>query len=205
MLSLPCLARYVALPDPQLLALTLRRDERAFAELVRRHRGLLFRCITRVTSRYERVLSSECADDVFAEVCVLLWSDDRKRLRAYDPSRGMKLASWLGLIAGHAAYDHLRRMRRRPAHEALDDLDVPSSTPDALDALLGEERRRQLGSLTTDLSARDRDFVQRYFGGDEEPEEVARALGISVKTVYSKKHKITTRLLRRCADAQLAA
>jgi len=207
MLSLPLNPRYAALADEHLLAHALRRDARAFAELIRRHRGLIVRCITRVTSRYDRVLTSECVDDVFAEVCVLLWADDLKRLRAYDAARGMKLASWIGLLAGHAAYDHLRRMRRRPTHDELEVAERvadPAATS-ALDELLADERHAQLDALTSELSARDRAFVARYFEGDEEPEDVARSLGISVKTVYSKKHKITTRLKARVAEIRLAA
>ncbi|MEO6953740.1 MAG: sigma-70 family RNA polymerase sigma factor [Polyangia bacterium] len=185
------------LSDDQLLALTLDRDPRAFEELVARYRGLVYRCILRVTGRYARVLSSECVDDIYAESCVLLWAHDLRRLRAYDPARGMKLASWLGLLAGHAAYDHLRRLSRRPPHDVLDDLDdVPrSAEPDALTTLLGDERRGVLRRLARALSPRDREFVSLYFEGDAEPEEVARTLGISVATVYSKKNKITARLM----------
>src|SRR6187401_803009 len=102
------------LPDDHLLARCLRRDQLAFAELLRRYRGLLFRCITRITGRYERVLGSEDVEEIFAEVCLALWADDLRRLRAFDPRRGMKLGSWLGLIATHATYDFLRRIARRP-------------------------------------------------------------------------------------------
>lgn len=187
--------------DDQLLASTLERDPRAFAALVSRYRGLLYRCILRVTGRYARVLSSECVDDIYAESCVLLWADDLRRLRAYDPARGMKLSSWLGLLAGHAAYDHLRRLSRRPSHEDLDDLvEIPwSLEPDALSELLRDERRSTLRRLSRALSPRDREFVSLYFQKDEEPEEVARALGISVATVYSKKNKITMRLVAAAA------
>lgn len=196
----------VARSDEQVLADVLRRDPRAFDMLLQRYRALLFRCITRITGRYERVLCAEDAEEIFAEVCVLLWADDLRRLRAYDPTRGMKLGSWLGLIATHATYDHLRRIARRPPHDDL--LAVPERAghePDALDCLLGAERHRQLGSLTRELSRRDRDFVALYFNDDESPETVARALQISVKTVYSKKNKITTRLLARAAQMALAA
>ena len=189
------------LPDDQLLARTLERDPRAFAELVLRYRGLLYRCILRVTGRHARVLSSECVDDIYAESCVSLWAHDLRRLRAFDPTRGMKLSSWLGLLAGHAAYDHLRRLGRRPPHEDLDDLaEGPCATePDALSTLLGHERRGVLRSLSRVLSPRDREFLSLYFEQDGEPEEVARVLGISVATVYSKKNKITTRLVAAAA------
>ena len=197
---------YVSLQDDLLLVAVLRRDPRAFAELVRRYRGLLFRCITRITGRYRRVLASEDQDEIFAEVCVALWSDDLRRLRAYDPGRGMKLGSWLGLITSHATYDFLRRVARRPPEEALDQVPEPSIVGrDALDDLLSDERRAQLAVLTAELSARDQAFVAVYFGADRDAEEVARTLGISVKTVYSKKNKITMRLIDRAAELELAA
>ena len=192
--------------DAQLLVAILRRNQAAFGELLRRYRGLMFRCITRITGRYERVLGSEDVEEIFAEVCLALWADDLRRLRAFDAARGMKLGSWLGLIASHTAYDFLRRVARRPM---CDDLAlVPErggDDPSALDHLLGRERHEALRSLVTELSARDRDFYASYFGSEGEPDEVAESLGISVKTVYSKKNKITTRLLRRAAELAVAA
>lgn len=196
----------VARSDEALLHDVLRRDQRAFDELLRRYRALLFRCITRITGRYERVLCAQDADEIYAEVCLLLWADDLRRLRAYDPQRGMKLGSWLGLLASHATYDFLRKIARRPPHDDLGDVPVPPcADPDALDHLIASERHDRLSELTSELSRRDQDFVALYFGGDQSPETVARTLRISVKTVYSKKNKITTRLLRRAAQMSLAA
>jgi RNA polymerase sigma-70 factor (ECF subfamily) len=192
--------------DEALLTAVLRRDQRAFAELLRRYRGLLFRCITRITARYHRVLGGDDVEEIFAEVCLALWGDDLRRLRAFDPLRGMKLGSWLGLIASHATYDFLRRLSRRPQCEEMSELvEQDTGEPTALDHLLGHERRTALNSLVEELSRRDRDFFAQYFGAEGDPEEVAAALRISVKTVYSKKNKITTRILRRAAETTIAA
>ena len=40
------------------------------------------------------------------------------------------------------------------------------------------------------MSARDRRFFVLHFALGLDPEAVARALGISVKTVYTRKHRI---------------
>ena len=196
---------YAELPDELLLAAVLRRDQRAFAELLRRYRGLLFRCITRITARYERVLGSEDVEEVFAEVCMALWSDDLRRLRAFDPNRGMKLGSWLGLIATHTTYDFLRRVARRPICDDACAPEQKTDEPSALERLLCRERRGALATLVGELSRRDQAFFACYFGAEREPEDIARGLRISVKTVYSKKNKITTRLLRRAAETAIAA
>ncbi len=192
--------------DEQILGSALAGNAIGFEELLRRYRALLYRCITRITTRYERVLGSEDADEIYAEVCYALWSDNLRRLRAYDAGRGMKLGSWLGLIASHSTYDFLRRVARRPQCDDLEHVpERPRDEPSALDHLLEGERRASLHTLTNELSARDQEFVVHYFGADEDPEKVASELGISVKTVYSKKNKITTRLLRRAAEVRLAA
>jgi RNA polymerase sigma-70 factor (ECF subfamily) len=204
--AIPVDRTYSERSDEELLRAVLRKNQAAFGELLRRYRGLLFRCITRITARYERVLGSEDVEEIFAEVCMALWQDDLRRLRAYDPTRGMKLGSWLGLIASHATYDFLRRLARRPA---CDDLGVVpeqhADEPSALERLLGRERHDALQGLVDEMSERDQDFFQLYFDAEQDPDEVARDLRISVKTVYSKKNKITTRLLRRAAEAAIAA
>src|SRR5689334_20367449 len=117
--AIPVDRTYAERSDEELLRAVLRKNQAAFGELLRRYRGLLFRCITRITGRYERVLGSEDVEEIFAEVMMALWQDDLRRLRAYDPARGMKLGSWLGLIASHATYDFLRRLSRRPACDEL--------------------------------------------------------------------------------------
>jgi RNA polymerase sigma-70 factor (ECF subfamily) len=56
------------------------------------------------------------------------------------------------------------------------------------------ERAQLVRELLADFSDRDRQFVALYFGDGLSPEHVAERLGISVKTVYSKKHKIQRKL-----------
>jgi len=38
----------------------------------------------------------------------------------YDPNRGSKLGSWLGLLAINTTYDYLRATTRRPILDKLD-------------------------------------------------------------------------------------
>ncbi len=187
---------YRALSDDRLLQLVLRKNQAAWGELMRRFRGLVFRCITKVAAKYDAVLSNEDANEIFGDMCFNLLRDDMRKLRAYDPNRGAKLGSWLGLLAINTAYDYLRQTSRRPLLDRLDGtLDRAGDGPSALDAILEKERWGYLNTLLSDFSARDRRFVELYYVGGLMPDEVARAMGISVKTVYSKKNKLRTRLL----------
>ena len=56
------------------------------------------------------------------------------------------------------------------------------------------ERAELVRELLSDFSDRDREFVTLYYQDGLSPEHVAERLGISVKTVYSKKHKIQRKL-----------
>ncbi len=190
------IVNYRELADGPLLEAVLGKDEDAWCELIRRYRALVFRCITKVAAKYDAVLSNEDANEIFGDMCFNLLRDDMRKLRAYDPARGAKLGSWLGLLAINTAYDYLRQTSRRPLLDRLDGtLDRAGEGPSALDAILERERWEYLNALLADFSARDRRFVELYYVGGLMPDEVARAMGISVKTVYSKKNKLRTKLL----------
>lgn len=187
---------YETMNDLALLEAVLSADQLAWRELIRRFRGLIYRCITKVLSRYESVLSNEDVNEIFSEVCFNLLRNNMKKLRVYDPRRGSKLGSWIGLITINTSYDHLRVTARQPVLDRIDGiLEREDCRPDPLDRLLEKERWHRLNNLAADFSARDQRFMELYFGRGLKPCEVARAMNISVKTVYSKKNKIRNRLV----------
>ena len=182
--------------DMDLLQIVLTGNEQAWGEMLRRFRGLIFSCITKVLCRYESVISSEAVNEVFSDVCLNLLRNDMKKLRAYDPNKGSKLGSWIGLITVHSTYDHLRVTARQPMLDRLDGvLDREDHRQGPLDDLLDKERWGIVGQLAQGFSRTDRRFLDLYYGRGMTPAEVAHHMNISVKTVYSKKHKIRNRLV----------
>lgn len=188
--------------DLWLLHRVLRHDERAWRILVDRMRGLLLRCITNVTSRCGALVGPDDVDDILADVYLNLLRDDMHKLRAYDPRRGCRLSTFLGMIATHAAYDHVRRAARQ-ARFVAPPADRPEiaddDAPSPLDALDRQERLDRFADLIDELSPRDRLFVELYFVQRLSPPAVAQAMGISVTTVYTKRHKLQARLRRTAA------
>jgi RNA polymerase sigma-70 factor (ECF subfamily) len=67
------------------------------------------------------------------------------------------------------------------------------------------ERAEKVSAFLASFSAKDRQFMLLYFGEGLRPEEVAVRMKISVKTVYSKKHKIQTKLEALIGKQQIAA
>ena len=193
--------------DIELLDRVLARKGAAWNEMLRRYRALIFRCINKATSRVGAMLCQDDQDEIFCEFCLNILRDDMRKLRAYDPERGVKLSTWLGLLAINTAYDHLRKRSRFPllAPGADPAPERPSDSPSPLEMLLAAERRDALRELATNLSDRDRDFVYLYYEQGMDVERIASRMDISIKTVYTKKHKIGARLVRLAQQQRAAA
>ena len=192
--------------DASLVRELLADDPRAWREFNTRFSRLVLSTISRVTARFSGVVSQEDMREIYATFCVQLLANDKLKLRSFDPERGNKLSTWLGLLASHTAYDFLRSARREPRRAAISEAEGLSSTmPDPCETALMRERADQVSQLLSHFTDKDRAFIQLYFGDGLAPESVAERLNISVKTVYSKKHKIQARLQTLLTDAQLAA
>ena len=184
--------------DRELLKFVLRSDARGWAELIRRFRPLIYRCITKVTLKYAPSLSGADLDEIYADVMMQLVRDDMHKLRIYNPARGTKLGSWIGMISVNAAYDFLRSAGRRPLLDKVDGAIDPHEECDRtpLDQLIEKERWDHLNGLLADFTDKDRTFVELYYQKGLEADEIAAEMQISLKTVYSKKHKIRAHLVR---------
>ena len=184
--------------DRELLRWVLRSDARGWTELVRRYRPLIYRCITKVTLKYAPSLGSADLDEIYADVMMQLVREDMHKLRIYNPARGMKLGSWIGMISVNAAYDFLRSAGRRPLLDKVDGSIDPHEECDRtpLDQLIEKERWDHLNGLLSDFTEKDRTFVELYYQKGLEADEIAAEMQISLKTVYSKKHKIRAHLVR---------
>jgi len=193
--------------DKQLLRRVLGNEELAWVELLRRYRALIYRCITKVTNKHAPGLDSADLDEIFADVLMNLLRDDMRKLRMYNPRRGTKLGSWIGMIAINAAYDFLRSASRRPMLDKIDGTPEPSESSDRspLEILMEKERWNHLNEALGSFSEKDRTFVSLYYGQGLDAALVAESMSISLKTVYSKKHKIRAHLRRYVADVGKAS
>lgn len=184
--------------DRELLRRVLLGQENGWTELVRRYRSLIFRCITKVTCKFAPHMAGADVDEIYADVLLSLLRDDMRKLRLYDPTRGTKLGSWIGMISVNAAYDHLRAAGRRPMLDRLDGAPDPHEPCDRtpLDELMEKERWGHLNHILSEFSDKDRTFLSLYYAQGLDAETVANRMSISLKTVYSKKHKIRAHLRR---------
>lgn len=188
-----------------LLAGLIEDDAAAWEEFFTRYDRLIYRCITRVTGRFAGLITQEDVREIYANVIVNLLHRDKRKLRTFDPNRGSKLGSWIGLIAINTAYDYLRTLSRQPAADSLAEAgDRPAPIDGPYEQALAREQLGHLARTLGSFSERDRLFVSLYYVEERDPEEVAEIMGISVKTVYTKKHKLRSRLSERLGHVGLA-
>ncbi len=169
--------------------------EAAWRNFHRQYDRLIYRCIRKVTHGFSAVVRSEDEREIYSNLIVQLLSNDMRKLRSYDPDRGSRLGTWLGLLATHAAYDYLRSLRREVPRVPLSEADATrcdGASP--FDQVHRKQQSGMIKQLMSKLSTKDQRFVALYFNRGLSPEAVANAMQISVKTVYSKKHKIQSRL-----------
>lgn len=164
-----------------------------------RYGRLIHRAIGRVAARFA-VMGDDDEAEIHANFFAQLCADDMRKLRAFDAERGCRLSSWISTLAIHAAHDHLRALRREPCRTSLDeaeDIGADAPTPDQVVEM--KEGIARVDEVLRALSDKDREFVALYFDEGLDVEQIAARMQISVKTVYTKKHKIQTRIEARLA------
>jgi RNA polymerase sigma-70 factor, ECF subfamily len=191
--------------EDALIVALLADDERAWREFNRRYSRLVLSCITRVTARFGYA-STDDVQEIYATLCLQLLSNDKRKLRSFESGRGTRLGTWLGLLATHTAYDFLRSVRRTPKHDDLSNAaSLCTLAPDPAETTLLREQALLLSRALSELSEKDRLFVELFYGHGLPAEEVAARMGINIKTVYTKKHKLQARLQGLLSTAGLAA
>lgn len=198
--------------ERKLLRSVLRNEQQGWNELIRRYRALMYRCISKVATKHAPDLSNADIDEIFSETLMQLLRNDMNKLRQFDPKRGTKLGSWLGLISANTTYDYLRSSVRAPLLDRIDGTVDPHSDCDRtpLDFIIEKERWAHFNRLLDKFSRKERTFLELYYARGMDATAVASSMAINLKTVYSKKHKVRAHLhksLRRvrgeCAISDL--
>jgi RNA polymerase sigma-70 factor (ECF subfamily) len=181
--------------EADLIAGMMANDPAAWREFQVRYDRLIIRCITKVTRRFASIVSQDDVREIYATLYVSLLSNDMHKLRSWDPERGNRFSSWIGLLAINAAYDYLRTLKREPQKECITEaMELVADIPDPFELTSERERATIAQQTLADFSEKDRTFAALYFGEGMDPQDIANEMNISVKTVYSKKHKIQSRL-----------
>jgi RNA polymerase sigma-70 factor, ECF subfamily len=193
--------------DPRaLVAALIAGSADAWQQFERRFAPTVLRCISSVTSRFRRMIGEDDVREIYGIFCLRLLEGNRAKLRAFDPERGYSLASWLGMIATQTTFDYLRRQKRALARELPLETDAfGANDPDPYEVYWQRQRRAVAQSLLELVTDRDRELLALLCADQGDTDQIAQRLGISPKTVYTKKHKLMRRLASLAVEQRLAA
>ncbi len=151
---------------------------------------------------YARVGEPQAVDEVFQEVSL---AAIRQKSPLKDPA---KVAPWLYRTAVTQSLLYRRKAGRRRKladHYAQatqpDEADV--RTPDPLDWLLADERRKLVRAALGRLPRRDAEILWLKYTEDWSYQQIAEHLGISQSAVQARLHRARGRMRRELANLEL--
>lgn len=190
--------------DSELVQHMLASSQDAWRRFGQRYDALIYAAIDRVLRSYRQEGRRGEREEVRAALLFSLVSRDMHKLRVFSFERGVQLSSWINMLATHAARDYMRSVSRKRALVTLGSERVDESHDASLcgplHTLLAKEALADAWSALAHFSDRDRELFELLIMQDLPPEQVAHTMNISVKTVYTKKHKLMQRL-QRAMDA----
>jgi len=177
-------------PDGDMVRRARGGDQDAFASLVERHQRSVYSVVSRMLRERDEV------DDVVQDVFVLAF-------RSLAKFRGDAMFStWLHSIAVNTTLKHLKKAKRRLA-ASLDDPEagiancIPATTPDPADQVAEAGHCDIVRREVAQLPDKHKAVVVLYYFEEYSCEEIARVLGCSVGTVWSRLHYACKKLRGR--------
>jgi len=168
--------------DDKLIKGALRGDQKAFKELVARHRASVFHIIFRL------VRNRELADDLVQETFMKAFSS----LKTYRSE--YRFSTWLYKIAANSSIDHLRKKRIRAL--SLDNpirtddgeigIDVADYRRHPEEEMVRREQAVSIDEAIETLPIKYRRVIIARHKEEKSYEEIARELGVPVGTVKAR-------------------
>lgn len=164
----------------------------AFARLFAQHDRWLFSYLVTLLA------NSAHAEEVFQEVCVVLWREHEKF------QLGTNFVKWASVIAHHQV-QKFRRDRKRLGPQLSDEAVAQLATTAAERADLFDFRRDALRGCLGKLSDEDRRLIETCYADSSATfKTAAQHIGRPVNTVYKALNRIR-RVLHQCIERTLAA
>ncbi len=171
-------------PDEGLIRMVLSGDDEAFAELVRRHKRMVFS----IAGRYAR--NPPEIEDICQEIFLRAYRD----LGGYR--REAPFAHWLGRIAVRACYDALRKRRREEKDVSYESLPFPPASSGPEEDLSPVQAREILASAMARLAPDERLVVTMLELEERTVREISELTGWSEGNVKVRAHRARKALKR---------
>ncbi len=168
------------LEDNQLINVYLDGNEKAFEELLNRHKQKIY------TSIYLFVKDQSLAEDIFQEVFIKIIDTLRKGRYNHEG----KFSQWASRIAYNLCVDYFRRNKRRPIVEPNEKFDVfdilHSKNDNAEQKLIRTQTHDKIRTLVDMLPDEQREVVILRHYSDMSFKEIAQLTRVSINTALGR-------------------
>ncbi|MGK0388244.1 MAG: RNA polymerase sigma factor (sigma-70 family) [Maribacter sp.] len=168
------------LNDQTLIVQYLEGDERAFEELLNRHKDRIY------TQIYLFVKDNALAEDIFQDVFIKIIDTLRKGKYNHEG----KFVQWAMRIAYNMCVDHFRRNKRRPMVSPTDTFDIfdvlQMSDDDAETSIIKSETHQKIRQLVDQLPPEQREVVVLRHYADMSFKEIAKLTRVSINTALGR-------------------
>ncbi len=168
------------LTDQALISLYLNGDERAFEELLSRHKDKIY------TSIYLFVKDTAKAEDIFQDVFIKII----ETLRRGKYNHEGKFVQWAMRISYNMCVDHFRRNKRRPMvapTDSFDIFDVLQVSDDNVEKkMIMSETHLKIRQLIDQLPPEQREVVVLRHYADMSFKEIAKLTRVSINTALGR-------------------
>ena len=187
-----------ALTESELLKGCISGNKESWSLFVKQYNKLIYHTIYKTLRVNGQPTDPDHINDLFQEVFTSFCENNCKKLRAFDPQKGVKLSSWLRMITVRMTIDQLRKSKPVTSLEALP---VEPSQAGSQEGLLDEESMGLLREVIEQLSTKDKLLIELFYMKELPPEEIAQILKISVGALYTRKNRVMEKM-RKIAEEQ---
>jgi RNA polymerase sigma factor (sigma-70 family) len=177
--------------EAKLLQGCIAGDKQSWDVFVKHFSRLIYHSIYKTLRVHDKQTPPDDINDLFQDIFTAFCTDRCKKLRVFDPEKGLTLSSWIRMIAVRMTIDHIRKRRDTAS---LDDIPIAPSQVGDQESLIDRESQENLQALLEELPAKDKLLIELAIMRELPPEEVARMLHISVGAFYTRKNRIIERL-----------
>ena len=186
------------LNDQQLIARYLEGNQRAFEELLSRHKQKIY------TSIYLFVKDHALAEDIFQEVFIKIIDTLRKGKYNHEG----KFVQWAMRISYNMCVDYFRRNKRRPIVSPTETFDIfevlQVSEENAEQKMIRSQTHDKVRKLVDQLPPEQREVVILRHYADMSFKEIAKLTRVSINTALGRMRYALINIRKMIAEKEIS-
>ena len=186
------------LNDKELILSYLDGNEKAFEELLSRHKQRIF------TSIYLFVKDQAKAEDIFQDVFIKIVDTLRKGKYNHEG----KFLQWALRISYNMCVDNFRRSKRRPTVSPTDTFDIfdilENQEDNAEETIMKSQTHQRIRKLVDQLPPEQREVVILRHYADMSFKEIAQLTRVSINTALGRMRYALINIRRMMEEKQIA-